>query len=170
MAYEKTNWVDGETPISAENLNKMEQGIEDAAKTGGILEGSIVAYDGDTIPEGYEEVDNPNVYSTEEKVVGEWFGKPLYRKIIDVGQLPNAGAKFVNHEIGNIDSFVTIRGIVTNGTNFFPLPYSYSSPSSNAAQYSITLYSNKLQIAIETGSDRTSYSGKVKLEYTKTTD
>lgn len=60
MAYEKTNWTT-ETPIDIDNLNKMEQGIEDAGKTGGILEGTIVGYDGDTIPEGYEEVDNPNV-------------------------------------------------------------------------------------------------------------
>ena len=30
MAYEKTNWVENETPINAENLNKIEQGIEDA--------------------------------------------------------------------------------------------------------------------------------------------
>lgn len=170
MAYEKTTWVDGETEIDANKLNKIEDGIVEASKTGGILAGTIVGYDGDTIPEGYEEVENPNVYSTEEKVIGEWLGKPIYRKVVDVGYLPNAGAKFVNHEISNIDSFVTIRGIATNGTNFFPLPYSYSSPSSNAGQYSITLYSNKLQIAIETGSDRTSYSAKVILEYTKTTD
>lgn len=67
MAYEKTNWVNGETPISAENLNKMEQGIEDAAKTGGILEGTIVAYDGDTIPDGYEEVEDKNMIMTEVK-------------------------------------------------------------------------------------------------------
>ena len=84
MAYEKTTWVDGETEIDAQKLNKMEQGIEEAGQTGGILTGSIVAYDGDTIPEGYEEVDNPNVYSTEEKVIGEWFGKPLYRKVIEL--------------------------------------------------------------------------------------
>lgn len=85
MAYEKTNWVNGETPISAENLNKMEEGIVEASQTGGILTGSIVGYDGDTIPEGYEEVDNPNVYSTEEKVIGEWIdGKPLYRKVIEL--------------------------------------------------------------------------------------
>ena len=28
MAYTKTNWVDGETPINATNLNNMEGGIE----------------------------------------------------------------------------------------------------------------------------------------------
>ena len=30
MAYNKTTWVSGETLLSAENFNKMEQGIEDA--------------------------------------------------------------------------------------------------------------------------------------------
>lgn len=58
MAYEKTNWVDGETPINSTNLNKIEEGIVEAGQTGGILTGSIVGYDGDTIPEGYEEVGN----------------------------------------------------------------------------------------------------------------
>ena len=58
MAYEKTTWVDGETEIDAQKLNKMEEGIVEASQTGGILTGSIVAYDGDTIPEGYEEVGN----------------------------------------------------------------------------------------------------------------
>lgn len=62
MAYEKTNWVDGETPINAENLNKMEEGIEEAGKTGGILNGTVVGYTGDTIPEGYEEIENPEIH------------------------------------------------------------------------------------------------------------
>lgn len=31
MAYEKTNWT-GETPLSPSNLNKMEEGIEEAGK------------------------------------------------------------------------------------------------------------------------------------------
>lgn len=30
MAYNKTNWQDDVTPLSATNLNKMEQGIADA--------------------------------------------------------------------------------------------------------------------------------------------
>lgn len=31
MAYEKTNWVNDETPLNAENMNKIENGIEQNA-------------------------------------------------------------------------------------------------------------------------------------------
>lgn len=34
MAYTKTNWKDGDV-ISAEKMNKIEQGIEDAGASGG---------------------------------------------------------------------------------------------------------------------------------------
>lgn len=36
MAYAKTNWVDGTTPISAANLNNMENGIANATAPGGF--------------------------------------------------------------------------------------------------------------------------------------
>lgn len=65
MAYEKTNWVDNETPINAANLNKMEDGIVEASKTGGVLDGTIVEWEEDEIPEGYEEVESDIVNSTE---------------------------------------------------------------------------------------------------------
>ena len=55
MAYEKTIWKDNETPINAANLNKMEEGIVEASKTGGVLDGTIVEWEEDEIPEGYEE-------------------------------------------------------------------------------------------------------------------
>ncbi|MGE5559914.1 MAG: hypothetical protein ACM3XN_02520 [Chloroflexota bacterium] len=37
MAYNKTNWVDGMTPLSAANLNKMETGIEAATPIRGAF-------------------------------------------------------------------------------------------------------------------------------------
>ena len=46
--------------------------------------GSEVDYNGTTIPTGWEEVDSPNEYSTEETKIGTWIdGKPLYRKVIN---------------------------------------------------------------------------------------
>lgn len=46
---------------------------------------TIVEYDGTTIPDGWEKVEdssNSNVYSTEETIVGTFLGKPLYRKVV----------------------------------------------------------------------------------------
>ena len=42
MSYIPTTWVDGETPVNAENLNKLEQGVADihAAKENGELDGT----------------------------------------------------------------------------------------------------------------------------------
>ena len=32
MSYEPTTWVDGETPVNARNLNKLEQGLKEASE------------------------------------------------------------------------------------------------------------------------------------------
>ena len=40
--------------------------------------GTIVDYDGEEVPAGYEEVSDPNVYSTEEKVIGKWIDRETY--------------------------------------------------------------------------------------------
>ena len=46
-----------------------------------IITGTIVGWEGDEIPEGYEEVSDPaNTYSLEEQVVGTYLGKPLYKR------------------------------------------------------------------------------------------
>lgn len=60
----KINWINGQaggTPLSAENLNQMQDNIEDAI----------------------DDVDEKFNYSTEEKVVGTWIdGEPLYRRVV----------------------------------------------------------------------------------------
>ena len=49
------------------------------------------------------------VYSTEEQVVGTWIdGKPIYRKVIDFGALPNSTLKQVPHGISDIDAIVSL--------------------------------------------------------------
>ena len=48
-----------------------------------IPAGSVIDFEGDVVPEGYEKVeDKGEVYSTEEQRIGTWIdGKPLYRII-----------------------------------------------------------------------------------------
>jgi hypothetical protein len=63
MAYVKTNWENGVTPINAINLNNIENGIESNDESITTL----------------SERDN---YSTDEQLVGKWVdGSNLYRRV-----------------------------------------------------------------------------------------
>ena len=110
---------------------------------------------------------NTTNYSTTEAVVGTWIdGKPLYRITVSVGTMPNNSTKNVNHGVSNIDKIVKISGVSVGASNVLPLPYLLLS---NYA-YSIELYVSKTQVCIKTGNDRSSHTGYVTFEYTKTTD
>ena len=85
--------------------------------------GTIVDYEGDTVPDGYEEVSNPTDHSTEEQVVGTWLGKPLYRKVI-TGQLTEKGSddftdiNSVEHKLINAYGYIGLTGATSaNGTH-----------------------------------------------------
>lgn len=68
MAYTRINWKDGEsggTPLSAENLNKMDKGIYDAnSKSNVLYSGSIKTYG------NYQLRDNVNNYDYIEVFAG----------------------------------------------------------------------------------------------------
>lgn len=85
----KINWINGQaggTPLSAENLNQMQDNIEDAI----------------------DDVDEKFNYSTTEKVVGTWIdGKPIYQKTF-VGNWANDASIILNDE--SIDNFIDIVG------------------------------------------------------------
>lgn len=107
-------------------------------------------------------------YSTEEHLTGrKWIdGKPIYRKVVDFGYLPNNVSKTVAHGISGISSVIQTYGIIRNTRldYWLPLPFS-SKTSTNAVGLSI-VGSN---IQITTGADRTEETAIVILEYTKTT-
>ena len=110
-----------------------------------------------------------NVYSTTETVVGTWMGKPLYRKVIDIGNLPNANSKSVNHGISNLGIVTKYYGTAESSDSSIPIPYTY--PSATGANYGIGLDPvTSTTITVVTGVDRSGYTGHVVLEYTKTTD
>lgn len=110
-----------------------------------------------------------NAYSTEETKIGTWIdGKPIYRKVISCGVLPNTEIIGTQHNIDNIDFITNYYGIAYRDTDgvSFKLPY-ISFPIEN----SVSVYVNKEVIAITTVSDRSTITQSyIVIEYTKTTD
>ena len=117
-------------------------------------------------------INSTNSYSTNEvKTGGKWIdGKPIYRKVVDFGALPNATIKGVTFDNINADTFVKIEGIamMTNGGSAITIPFADNS----AATQSIAIFVNSTSVSINTGSTNRSDYTKcyVTLEYTKTTD
>ena len=104
------------------------------------------------------------VYSTQEQRIGTWIdGKPIYRKVIDLGSLPNNTTKDVATGLINNNIRLTkIYGIAfTNDGN-----YQSSLGDMNSR---FNLRPTNL-IRITTTLDMSSYTGYAVLEYTKTTD
>lgn len=115
---------------------------------------------------------NINEYLTTEQVIGKWInGKLLYRKIIDLGNLPNNTAKTVpTGLIFNSSNCIltNLYGVASysNGISF-PLPFS----STNGIDYNVALnVDNNNNVVITTSQDRSAMTGYAILEYIKATD
>lgn len=114
-----------------------------------------------------EYVDSYNSYSTNEvKTGGKWIdGKPIYRKTIDCGALPNTSYKNVNHNITNLDYAIDWYGAARGGIYRMLLPN-----ASNNTANAVEVYIDNDYVVILTGGDRSGYNGYITIEYTKTTD
>ena len=111
-------------------------------------------------------------YSTEETIIGTWIdGKPLYRKMVDFGTLPNNSEASKSHNIANIKHIH-----INLGETFWchnSTPYEESTGNSFSLTYTnyIRLFEvNKTNLIIQTVANGTNYHMLVCLEYTKTTD
>lgn len=106
-------------------------------------------------------------YSTSEVKTGAtWIdGKPIYRKVVNCGALPNNIRKSIAHNITNLSKVIHTYGIAV-GTDFLPMPY----VNVTGASYDMQYWVETVNIVIATGNDRSSYTGYITLEYTKTTD
>ena len=107
-------------------------------------------------------------YSTTEQKTGGTYvdGKPIYRKVIDCGTLPNNTETFTDLNIQNLATVVSLKGMANNGAGtFLPLPYTDASLY-NSVQMAVT--NNK--ISIVTNGNRSTFSALATIEYTKTTD
>lgn len=105
--------------------------------------------------------------TTETKTNKVWIdGKPIYRKVIDFGSLPNNTTKYMPHNINNIDKVIEIRGYATeSGTkNFYPLPLQYRGADSS---YNVEILVNNNNVIVGASQNRSMYIAYVILEYTK---
>ena len=108
-------------------------------------------------------------YSTSEQDTGcKWIdGKPIYKKTINIGALPNNTGKSVNHGIENLERIIKHEGwaLQTSDGAELPLPY-----ADTAAGGSVVIYAASTYIRISAASNRSGFAGYITLWYTKTTD
>ncbi len=106
---------------------------------------------------------DPQFSTTEIATHKRWIdGKVIYRKVIDVGALPNNTTNTVAHGITGVDKILEIYGSATNGIATRPLPY-----PSNVASDTILINTDTTVISITTGFNWSAYTGKVVLDYAK---
>lgn len=104
-------------------------------------------------------------YSADEKVIGMIGAYYHCVKMIDIGALPNASNKNVNHGISNLRDLISIRGSAHNAnySSMFPLP-APTPTASNAV--GITGF-DSTKFIITTGINLSGFTGFVVLEYTR---
>lgn len=107
----------------------------------------------------------PDIYSNAETIIGEYLGKPLYRRVINFGALPNTGTRELKHNIPNLDYVVNLRGTATNGDTCIILPRVHT-----ASNLCIVLEATKTNLLIADGYNFSAFSAQITIEYTKTTD
>ena len=111
-------------------------------------------------------INNSTTYSTTEKVVGTWNNKPLYRKVIECGALPNNANKDVAHNIQNLGITTKCNGMAVRTSDSRALTIPDSTPSAE-----IVCGVTNTNVYITTHNDRSTFNNSfLILEYTKTTD
>ena len=164
MAYKRVNWENlpsTKTPVNADNLNKMDEGIANIdtkinAKQDKLTAGTGIEITGENI------INNLNEnYSTEEQVIGKWIdGKPLYRKTIET--IVNNQYQAVSLDF-SIDKLKKVEGGLDKGDQIIPFGFD---ADTNYCRVFIQK-GNKTLYCMNSWGRGTLY---ITLEYTKTTD
>lgn len=120
---------------------------------------------------GYETVANKNVYSTDEVVVGEYIGKPLYRKVLTgkMGTCTTDGTYGTANNISvssNIETIVNLSATMKIGNQVYPLMY-----MNNSGRVAKCLFDGGNGVQLTTnGTSFSQQNCTIIVEYTKTTD
>ena len=164
--YKDTALVNGDFDVRGEYL----QNGEPLSAGDSLPVGTIVKYDGNTVPDGYEQVDELPTYSTDETICGTWIdGSTLYRKVMVFNNVSTSTSTVLaNSIISDLDIIVDARIIMikSNNTQFNIL--SKTHPSTMAWMVG-AYYDKNGGWIIEAGSDASSTTSSfiIITEYTK---
>ena len=175
MAYKRVNWENlpsTKTPVNADNLNKMDEGIANIDTKINSKQDKLIAGTGIEITDK-NTINNINEnYSTDEQVVGKWIdGKPLYRKVYKSSEFSNKYNILVN----NVDNLVDINGMFKRSDYkiYCKIPYRTGEASWNTSFGNINITNTVIETNIIYGSSlsASNFSNIVIIvKYTKTTD
>lgn len=107
-------------------------------------------------------------YSIDETPIGTWNGETLYRKVINIGALPNASNKVYTWNIPDIKSVIRYELYAYDNAqgSVLSLPYIY--PDVQYIDYWITVeYVTPNSVQIIAHTNRSGFVGYIILEYTK---
>ena len=116
-------------------------------------------------------LEKSNTYSTEEIVIGKWIdGKPLYRKVLSMGDCSKNSEVRVATGISNLKEITNLYGkcklfIEPSYTFSLPIPY-----CSREMEQIVQIFSADYENTIGIGSNTDIKNIYVIIEYTKTTD
>lgn len=139
--------------------------------------GAIFDYDGNTVPSGYEEVQDDNVFSSEETVIGTWFDKPLYRRVFQTSEALVADTILtITTGLSDIDlmwidtgnCFMYMNTIGGMKRNVYTIPFHYT-PQFQNDYITVQVSASDIQILAH---DKWSsnWTKVITVNYTKTTD
>ena len=128
--------------------------------------GTVVDFDGDEVPAGWEAVGSDD-YSTEETFTGKYWidGKKIYSKIIDFNTPTVNGTQTVVGNIENLNKLVKMAGTSFVGSEYLSLPVN----DNNETYYIVTGVRANGEIYCQQ-KGLGNMSSHIILEYTKTTD
>ena len=140
------NLPDTSTPFTAENFNQLQTNVENAISTS-------------------------DIYSTEERVIGTWLGKPLYRKVIQHNGL-QANATTNVATIENCETILVKEAyLISKNETRLSYPLNLIGYGGNTSD-KVYIYSeqNTIKVYSNGGWSDTAWGLDIVVEYTKTTD
>lgn len=129
--------------------------------------GTIVKFDGNTVPEGYERVDELPTYSTQETICGTWIdGRPIYRKCFEILNVVAKSEQSISQS--NIDFIIDLKGSLQTASENYPVQYN-NLLDSNHNQVFIVKANNKSSNTINYYAGTTG-TARIIIDYVKTTN